>query len=112
MAEFYQTLFLLQFVLAFGILVTKLFNLMLKAKLYSIAISILLFIGYFFLYVIGFLTILINPTDLLLVQLFQLETWVISLNVIFFLAEIFFLFLLDHEKESFGKEPYFANRRE
>ena len=107
----YETIFLLQFLLALTILGVKLYNLFSKGKIYDLRVSLMLFIGYFIIYAIGFVVMVLNYSNLLILQLFQLEQWFISLNIVFLIAELFFLFMQEHDKEQTPQRPYYANQK-
>ena len=92
MTTLYDMFFLLQFIVIIVIILVKLYNVMSLGETYDIRISILLFIGYFIAYGVAFVVFLLDPEELLYLQLFRLESWLIVLNVVFLMAELFFNF--------------------
>jgi hypothetical protein len=91
MATLSATIFLLQFLLVFIIIIAKLLNLMSAGKLYEFKYSILGFAMYFFFWGIGLIITIIEYDSVIYSAIQQLETYFILLNVVFFLGELFFL---------------------
>lgn len=87
-----EVLFLLQFLAVIGILGVKLFNVFRKGEFVSLQLSILLFAGFFVAWLVGFVVMLLysGVGSLLYSVLMRLETWLIGLNVLFFVFELFF----------------------
>lgn len=106
--EIVELFFLLQFLGVLVILVSKVWNVMNEGRVVDVKVSFLTFAGYFLCWGIGFVTWTGDVENLQLFQLFRLEGWFIALNVVLFVAELFF-----HIKERAKSviEPYKANQR-
>jgi len=88
----YEVFFLMQFLIAVGLLLLKFYNLMRPADNYTIEKAIITFIGYFLAYGVGFVVLLANAGEEVLYSLlFRLETWFIGLIVLFFIIEVIYL---------------------
>lgn len=91
MTALYNTFFLLQFLIAIVITGFKLYNVFSSGEAFSFKASTLMFIGFLVTWFVGMLLVLLDPTQLLFSMLYQLEVWLLSLNVLFYIIEIFFV---------------------
>jgi len=85
----YEIMFLLQFLVIMGLLLAKLYNVMSKGEKFDLKISFIMFIAYFLFYLVGLIVFLANPEEIIYISLFTLESWLIILNVLFFIIELF-----------------------
>lgn len=91
MTALYNTFFLLQFLVAVGITGFKVYNVFSSGEAYSFKAAVIMFLGYLVTWFVGLLLVLLEPEQLLFSMLYQLEVWLLSLNVLFFIIEIFFI---------------------
>lgn len=108
----YELLFLVSLFGMIGLILIKVFNVMRKfmsgRELYDIKGSFILFILYFFLYIIGFVVMMLNPEILIYNFLFRLCTWLITLNVLFFFVEL--IYHLYEISQTTVRKRYFPER--
>jgi len=88
----YEWLFIVQLLALIVISILKLYNLMNSGEWYDFKISILLFIGFFLFWAIGFVVLnLDHNSGLIYAVIFRIENFLLLLNVLFFITEIIFL---------------------
>jgi len=88
--NFYEIMFILQFLGLLTILGYKLWFILSLGKTFDIRVSFFLFGGFFIPYILGFLIFMTNPEILIYQMLFNFETWLVGLNILFFAIEIMF----------------------
>jgi len=81
-------LFLVQFLIIIGIILIKVYNMMSVGQFYDIKLGFILFIGFFLAWLVGMIITLVYPQELLFLQLWKLENYLIVLNVVFLMFEI------------------------
>lgn len=86
-----EVFFLLSFLAMIGILFAKLYNVFSAGLWYDARAAILSFIGYFIAYGVAFVCLLTSFETAIYGSLFRLVSWLILLNVVLFVAEVFFL---------------------
>lgn len=99
MVEFIDLMFLFQFFVIIILFVIKLYNVISysskkkkeggESNPLSMKVSFLVFIGFLLFYGIGFVTTLIGVDNVLMYQLFRLETFLLLPVVLFFIIELF-----------------------
>lgn len=106
MADIIEVFFILQFFVVVGIIIAKLINVMTAGKFYqkefdksgkekcNITLPFVLFFLYNIFYAIGFISFMNNPT-IFTSMLFQLETFFISLNMLFLIIELFLFYKIE-----------------
>lgn len=88
--EMLEFVFLLQFLVCIGVVLWKVYNTMSpKEQKYDIRMAFLLFFIYFLSYGVGFVVFMLDLTNNFYRLMFQLETWIILLNVLFIMVELF-----------------------
>lgn len=87
--NFVETMFVLQFFGAIGILGAKTYNVMSQGKWYDLKLVFLGLVGYFLCFGIGFIVSLFGYETLIYGQLFRLESWSIVYLMVMFFAELF-----------------------
>lgn len=90
MADINELMFIGSFGLFLLLFVTQLYNVFMRGKWHGFALSFLRIIGGLLIYGVLFVTTLVNTSNLLMTQLFQLSAWVLLVMWILFLIEIFF----------------------
>lgn len=88
MADLYSMVFMLQFIVAIGIVGVEFYNLMRVGTFYGIRTIFLLFVGFFVCYVVGFVVMILGFDEMLYVQLFNLERFFVLLHMLFFICSI------------------------
>jgi len=86
----YELLFILCF---FGFLIItlmKLFNIFSVGNFYDMKLAFIYFVSTFILYAVLFVIVLTNPEIIIYHALFNLCTWILRLNVLFMIIELFF----------------------
>lgn len=68
----------------------KFYNVISAGKVYDFRIAIMTFLGYFLAWLLCLMPVLGDPTNIMMFQLFKLTNWLMLLNVLFFIAELFF----------------------
>lgn len=90
--DFYEVIFLLQFLTVLIIATLKLFNVLSNGSFYDVRVCILTVIGFYFFFLVGLICILTNPTYAhIYASLFTLESWLAALFMLLFLIEIIFI---------------------
>lgn len=90
-----EVIFAIQFLVVISITFLKLYNVMSAGKFYDLKMSFLLFIGLVIFWGVGMVTVSIDATtitefdELLPSSLFQIESWLLSINLIFLFVELF-----------------------
>jgi len=102
--NFYDTIFIIQFIIVIGLLLYKLYNVINKCEVYGITQSIIIFVLFWIAWGAGFVTLMLNP-KLIYSVLFQLETWFIIPLILFVLIELFFMW---HSHTTTPVKPYNA----
>lgn len=99
MSNIYDVLFVLQFFICVSLVLVKFYNVLKGGEWYSIEVSLILFVGFFINYALGFVVSLVNIgaladeyNNLLYSTLFQFESWLIILFVLFFIIELVYFF--------------------
>ena len=88
--NFYEIMFVLQFLSIILILGYRLWFILSLGKTYDMRMTWLLFIAFFIPYIIGFVIWMTNPEILIYQMLFTFETWLVPFNVLFLFIELFF----------------------
>lgn len=86
----YDIMFMLQFLILVGITIVKLYSVMKQATLYNFKTSIVLFIVYLVAWLVGLVALMYYPEKLIYRTLFTLGSWLMVLNVVFFVIELFY----------------------
>lgn len=86
-----EFLFIAGFIVGLVILLVKLYNIFSGGTLYDWRLSVLMFVTYFLAFGVVFVTFLVNYEVVLYAALFKFMAWLILLNVLFTIAEIFYL---------------------
>ena len=92
--NFTETIFLIQIIIIVALFLSKLYNVFRLGEWYSFEISIILFIAWFIVYGLGFITLMTSSESANLAlysSIFSFETWTLLFNAFFFLFEIFFM---------------------
>ena len=128
MSDVIDVMFLLQFFIVVGILLLELFNVMSVGKFFrfdkfkkdsvtgesdphfAMKISFMLFIVFFLFYLVGFICLVSYPEIVLFIVLFQLESWLIILHVVFFISALFF-YLKERSVDGFVKPQMSREKR-
>lgn len=98
-------LFILYLIGILGIFLYKLYNIVSLGKIYDLKVAIILFIGYFLAWLIGFVVFMLDPERLIYMFMFKIGTWLILLNVLFFIVELVFYLVSITEKAIMPYKP-------
>jgi hypothetical protein len=90
--NFAELIFMTQFLIVIGILLFKTWNVFNLGKTYSVSVAWLLFASFFLFYGIGFFTMLTNFNNATFRVLFNLESWLVLLNVLYIIIEKFLFY--------------------
>lgn len=90
MTTLYEMFFLLQFLVVFGIILCKTYNIMKQGEFYDISMAWILFMLFFIAWGVGFVITLLGYTETLYSQLFKFESFFVLLNIGFMIAEHLF----------------------
>lgn len=82
---------MLSFFASIAILLAKVYNLLSAAEWYDIRAAFMLFIGYLLAWLVGLITVLMDLNTPILNTLFKLQTWLILINILALIVEIFLL---------------------
>lgn len=86
-----DVLFIMGFLAMLGIIGTKLYNVLTLGQTYDWKIAVILFVGYFIFWLVDFIVFMIEPTKTIYMLLFNFSTWLIIMNVLFFIIELFLI---------------------
>ena len=102
----YDAFFVLAFLSCIGIVGLKVYNalrLYLEKPIYDLPGSVLGFVGYFVAWIICMVVTMLEPNTLLYSSLLYLTNWLIIVNVMLFIVE---LFLVMRDSAQTGIKPY------
>jgi hypothetical protein len=91
MANIYDVLFILQFIVCIILIFIKLHNVMNSGKDYDWKYSVITFIAFFIFWAVGFVVITNQPMITIYTSLLNLENWFIGVYVLFFVIELFYI---------------------
>jgi uncharacterized membrane protein YbhN (UPF0104 family) len=101
--NFFDVLFISQFIILLLLAGAKLFNLLNKTEKFNIKWSFIILIGIVICYFVGFQVVLfteyVSKLDLIYVQLFRLEMLLLLLSIIFFIVEVIMTIKVSLPKE-------------
>jgi len=100
---------MISFIISLVILLAKVYNVLSVCEWYDIRMAFILFISYMITWLVGLVSVLMDYNTQILVTLFKLQTWLIIVNVIILLIELFLLLKFASTTEV---KPYMSNQNE
>ena len=88
--DIFDFMFIIQFVVLISIIMIKFYNVMSSGLWYDIKIAFVTWALFLIFWGVGGIILMINPTELIFLQLYRLGSWMILLNFVFLAIEIFF----------------------
>ncbi len=88
--DIFDLMFIIQFIVLISIIMIKFYNVMSSGLWYDIKIAFVLWAVFLISWGVGGIILMINPTELIFLQLYKLGSWMILLNFVFLAIEIFF----------------------
>lgn len=88
--NFIHTLFFLQLIVFFGVMLARAFNVFSVGRLFDVRVSMLLLFVTLIAYFFGLVCVMMDLEVLYLSVFFRFESWFLVLNVVLFFAELAF----------------------
>jgi hypothetical protein len=101
--------FMISFIICIVILLLKIYNLLSVGEWYDIKMGFMLFIVYLLAWLVGLVCVLMDLNVQLLITLFKLQTWLMLVNVVALLVELFLLAKIISQPQS---RPHMSNQNE